>query len=100
MKHSTWAVPKWREGDVLHPVQVTREARQVEVEGAGGGGGRGWALSGQQKHSQREEGVGGSDDLLLYRWASPLLGSGSPHISTLLERPPDIWECKGPGVKM
>lgn len=30
-------VPKWREGDILHPVQVTREARQVEVEGAGGG---------------------------------------------------------------
>lgn len=37
MKHSTWAVPKWREGDILHPVQVTREARQV---GGGGSWGR------------------------------------------------------------
>lgn len=35
--HSTWVVPKWREGDILHPVQVTREARQAEVEGAGEG---------------------------------------------------------------
>lgn len=38
--HSTWAVPKWREGDILHPVQDAREAGLVEVEGTGGKGGR------------------------------------------------------------
>lgn len=47
--HSTWAVPKWREWGILHPVQGAREARQAEVEGAGGRKKRErhWALSGQ-----------------------------------------------------
>lgn len=38
--HSTWAVPKWREGDILHSIQVTTEAGLVEREGVGGRGGR------------------------------------------------------------
>lgn len=74
--HSTWAVPKWREWGIIHPVQVAREAGQTEVEGDSGGGGVGHCLDNRDIHKGKT-GRGGSDDLLLYRWASPLPGSGS-----------------------
>lgn len=54
--YSTWAVPKWREGDILHPVQVAKEGRT-------GGGGRSWGKGRERggycldnRHSQREKG--------------------------------------------
>lgn len=77
--HSTWAVPKWREWGILHPDQVAREARQAVVEGGGregGGRGVGHCLNDKDTHKGKM-GSGGSDDLLLYRWASLLPGSGS-----------------------
>lgn len=76
--HSTWAVPKWKEWGFLHSVQIAREAGQAEVEGVEGGEGKqvGHCLDSRDTHKGKT-GRGGSNYLLLYRWASPLPGSGS-----------------------
>lgn len=75
---STCAVPKWREWDILHPVQGAREARQAEVEGVRGrrrNRERGWALSGLQRHPQ------GEDREWRIRRSAPLqMGISSPRL--------------------
>lgn len=64
--HSTWAAPTWREGDILHPVQVAKEGRTCgggrELGDREGDGGH--CLD--NRHPQRKEGEGGSDDQLLH----------------------------------
>lgn len=61
--HSTWAVPKWREWGILHPVQVAKEAGQAEVERLGEEEGKGlgtvWTIETSTEGRQ-----GGEDQMI------------------------------------
>lgn len=97
--HSTWAVPTWREGGILHPVQVAKEGR---TGGDGGSWGTGREMMGTvwtiDIHKEKK-GRGIRQPAPVYMSAS------SPRLRpcdlcTQLERPPGTWECGGPGVKV
>lgn len=57
--HSTWAVPTWREGNSLHPVQVAKEGRTGGGAGSWGKGNETGGHSLDNRHPQRK---GGGED--------------------------------------